>query len=95
MADPIVQYKWDFPPGLGSGASQVTVYAYQINVPVNLPPFPGGNITLIAHDVVFADGAVLDVSGAAGQVPAPDAGDDLAKTERKGKRVRPARAAAL
>ena len=71
MANPTVQYNWPFPSDLGSGSSSeaITVYAYSINVPVILPPFPGGNITLIAHDVVFADGAVLDVSGAAGQVP--------------------------
>jgi len=76
VADPImeVQYEWDFPTDLGIGASQViTVYAYQINVPLNLPPFPGGNITLIAHNLAFADGAVLDVSGAPGQVPPPAA----------------------
>ena len=73
MPDPIVQYEWDFTTGLGSGASQVTVYAYQINVPVNLPPFPGGEFTLIAHDLVFADGAVLDVSGLAGDKPATEA----------------------
>ncbi len=72
MADPgvILQYKWDFStdPGSGSSSEAITVYAYSINVPANLPPFPGGKLTLIAHDLVFADGAVLDVSGAAGQV---------------------------
>jgi hypothetical protein len=73
MADPIVvQYKWGSPADFGIASSQgITVYAYQINVPVNPPPFPGGNITLIAQEIIFADGAVLDVSGAPGNVPGP------------------------
>ena len=73
MADPIVvQYNWGSPADFGMASSQgITVYAYQINVPVNPPPFPGRNIILIAQEINFADGAVLDVSGGAGQVPGP------------------------
>ena len=90
MADPIVvQYKWGSPADFGLASSQgITEYSNQINVPVNPPPFPGGNIILIAQEINFADGAVLDVSGAPGNVPARFLpGIILATTERRAIRV--------
>jgi hypothetical protein len=49
------------------GISPFVLQAYRIHVPAKVLALPGGSVTLIAHEIAFDDGAVLDVSGEAGQ----------------------------
>lgn len=66
-SDPTIQYSIDYSL-TGPVSSPFLLQAYRIHFSAQYPlKCPGGNVTLIAQEIVFDNGSVIDVSGAPGQ----------------------------
>ena len=66
MADPVLEL--DAEPLLGLGTSPYVIQAYRIHLAAATRyVLPAGSVTLIANEIIFDDGVVIDVSGSNGQ----------------------------